>query len=174
MWKYFSFPLLLISDSALLCLRSTPGSTCLSLWYEEYYDEINTKHRFMIRTGENRSTIEKALPSAAVSPTKLTRDQTRAFAVKDRRIIASAMANSISAVEIKSPYKRSPMKWYQVVSPSVCVCQCGSHWTIYVNSQIADFYGMWREIPNLVKTRKNIERFTWRAKYVLLLPVILS
>jgi hypothetical protein len=81
-------------------------------------------------------------PSAAVSPTKLTGDQTRAFAVKDRRIIASAMANYIAAGDINSPYKRSPMKRYQAVSPSVCVCQRGSHRTIHVNSQIADFYGM--------------------------------
>jgi hypothetical protein len=49
------------------------------------------------------------------------------------------MTNYIAAVEIKSPYKRSPMEWYQAVSPYVCVCQRGSHWTIYVNSQIFDF-----------------------------------
>jgi len=119
----------------------------------------STKHWCIILTGENRSTIEKAHPSAAVSPTKLTRNRTRAFAVKGRRIIASAMANSIAAVDIKSPYKRSPMKWYQAVSPSVCVCQRGPHWTIYVNSQIDDFYGIWREIPNLVKTWKKYRAF---------------
>jgi len=81
----------------------------------------------MILKGENRSTIEKARPSAAISPTKLTWDRTRAFPVKCRRIIASAMANSIAAVDINSSYKRSPMKWYQAVSPSVYVCQRGSH-----------------------------------------------
>jgi len=31
------------------------------------------------------------------------------------------MAYSIAAVDIKSPYKRSPMKWYQAVGPSACV-----------------------------------------------------
>ena len=88
----------------------------------------------MILTIETRSTIEKTHPRAALSPTKLTRVRTRVFAVKDRRIIASSMANFIASVDIKWPQKGSPMKWYQASEAHTG--------RIYVKSEIADFYGI--------------------------------
>lgn len=125
---------------------------------------ISTKHWCMILTGENRSTIQKARPSTAVSPTKLTGDQTRAFAVKDRRIIAQPW--QIPLLLSKLNRHISDLQWNGIrlsVRLSACVsADPTGRFTLILKLLISmecdEKFQIW------LKPGKNIERFTWRAK----------